>query len=107
MTPSQIKRVMAELGGQANKRLGQHFLIDQAALQTIVQAAHIKSGDQVLEIGPGLGVLTRALVDQGAEVVAIEQDRRFVGYLRSNPLSPPYQGEKMRKPPLIRGGRRG
>lgn len=81
MTPTEIKAALAKLGGHANKRLGQHFLIDRAALETIVEAANIKAGDRVLEIGPGLGVLTRALIEKGAEVIGIEQDRRFVEYL--------------------------
>lgn len=81
MTPTEIKSALAALGGWANKKLGQHFLIDRAALETIVEAAAIKSGDLVLEIGPGLGVLTDALSAYGAEVVAIEQDRRFLPVL--------------------------
>ncbi|MBU1034530.1 ribosomal RNA small subunit methyltransferase A [Patescibacteria group bacterium] len=83
MTPSEIKAALAQLGGYANKRLGQHFLIDKNVLKTIVDTADIKRGDRVLEIGPGLGVLTRALVERGAEVIAIEQDRRFVEFLDS------------------------
>jgi len=81
MTPSEIKSALAKLGGGANKHLGQHFLIDHAALEAVVESASIKKGDHVLEVGPGLGVLTRALIDAGAEVTAIEQDRRFVEYL--------------------------
>ena len=83
MKPTEIKQALDMVGGRANKRLGQHFLIDKTVLQTIIQAADIKPGDVVLEIGPGLGVLTRALLDQGAEIMAIEQDRRFVEYLKS------------------------
>jgi 16S rRNA (adenine1518-N6/adenine1519-N6)-dimethyltransferase len=81
MTPSQIKEALAELGGRANKHLGQHFLIDASALRTIVEAADVKPEDRVLEIGPGLGVLTNALLEKQAEVFAIEQDRRFIDYL--------------------------
>lgn len=81
MTPTEIKEALTKIGGGANKRLGQHFLIEPTALEVIVESASIKPGDRVLEVGPGLGVLTRALLDNGAEVTAIEQDRRFVGYL--------------------------
>ena len=97
MTLSEIKLALRELGGGANKRLGQHFLIDSAVLKTIVEAADIHPGDLVLEIGPGLGVLTRELLANGAEVVAIEKDRRFVGYFNSPP-TPPHES---------RGGARG
>ncbi len=81
MNPTEIKQVLQQLGGGANKTLGQHFLIDFAALKAIVVAAEIQAGDQVLEIGPGLGVLTDALLQAGASVRAIEQDRRYIGYL--------------------------
>ncbi|MDD5438113.1 MAG: 16S rRNA (adenine(1518)-N(6)/adenine(1519)-N(6))-dimethyltransferase RsmA [Patescibacteria group bacterium] len=77
MTPTEIKSALTKLGGKANKRLGQHFLIDHSALAAIVEAAEIKRGDRVLEIGPGLGVLTKSLLEQGAKVTAIEKDKRF------------------------------
>lgn len=64
-----------------NKRLGQHFLIDKKILGMIVEAAAIQKGDKILEVGPGLGVLTRELLDRGAEVMAIERDRRFLEFL--------------------------
>lgn len=76
MNPKQIKEALQ--GGTANKKLGQHFLIDKAALEAIVESAEIKKGDTVLEIGPGLGVLTMALIEKGAKVAAIEKDRRFI-----------------------------
>lgn len=81
MKPIDIKATLAALGAKPNKKLGQHFLIDRAALDTIVAAADITKGDTVLEIGPGLGVLTEALLDAGASVTAIEQDRLFISYL--------------------------
>ncbi len=87
MTPTEIKSALSKISGHANKRLGQHFLIDHATLETIVDAASIHPGDLVLEIGPGLGVLTRELLAKGADVTAIEKDRRFVGYL-NHPPSP-------------------
>lgn len=81
MTPTEIKFVLSALGGGANKRLGQHFLIDPHALGVIVESAEIEKGDRVLEIGPGLGVLTRALIEAGASVTGVERDRRFARYL--------------------------
>lgn len=81
MNPTEIKAVLANIGGGANKGLGQHFLVDKTTLATIVEEAEIELGDRVLEIGPGLGVLTGALIEVGAEVQAIERDRRFMGYL--------------------------
>lgn len=89
MTPSQIKAALSELGGGANKKLGQHFLVDPSALAAVIQAAEIKKGEHVLEVGPGLGVLTTALVEAGARVTAIEQDRRFVERFNSH-FTPSY-----------------
>ncbi len=87
MTPSEIKAALAKLGGRANKKLGQHFLIDKKVLETIVDIADIHPGDTILEIGPGLGVLTGAMLDRGAEVIAIEQDRRLAEYLTNSKLT--------------------
>ncbi|MBM3204621.1 ribosomal RNA small subunit methyltransferase A [Candidatus Uhrbacteria bacterium] len=82
MKPSEIKAALASFGGRPNKRLGQNFLIDKNILQTIVETADIQKEERVLEIGPGLGVLTRELIDRGAIVTAIEQDRHLVEYLK-------------------------
>ena len=56
------------------KSLGQHFLINASVLPTIIKAAEIKKGETIIEIGPGHGILTRALLDAGARVFAIEKD---------------------------------
>jgi 16S rRNA (adenine1518-N6/adenine1519-N6)-dimethyltransferase len=72
---------------RAKKKFGQHFLNDRNIIRKIVEAAGVKKGDLVLEIGPGTGVLTRELLDAGASVTAIEVDadlipllsERFVG----------------------------
>ncbi|MEN9558016.1 MAG: hypothetical protein RL141_385 [Candidatus Parcubacteria bacterium] len=81
MNAPEIKQVLATLGARPNKQLGQHFLIDDAALDAMIQASGVRPGDHVLEIGPGLGVLTDALLQAGASVTAIEQDRLFIPYL--------------------------
>jgi 16S rRNA (adenine1518-N6/adenine1519-N6)-dimethyltransferase len=63
------------------KSLGQHFLTSRAALQAIVDAAHLEVDDIVLEIGPGKGALTAALLKRAARVVAVEKDDRLISYL--------------------------
>lgn len=68
----------------AKKSLGQHFLNSKHVLEQIISASNIKSGEQVLEIGPGTGVLTRALITAGANVVAIEKDQRAIGMLEQD-----------------------
>lgn len=66
---------------RAKKSLGQHFLTDRSVLARIITAAGITAGDRVLEIGPGRGALTRALVEAGARVTAVELDRDLVPLL--------------------------
>jgi 16S rRNA (adenine1518-N6/adenine1519-N6)-dimethyltransferase len=63
------------------KSLGQHFLFDRSLLRKIVEAAGVESGERVLEIGPGPGGLTRALLEAGATVLALEADERMVEHL--------------------------
>lgn len=62
------------------KRLGQHFLIDVQALENIVAELDLRPGDQVIEIGPGAGFLTRVLSAHGAQVVAVDLDRESAAY---------------------------
>ena len=81
MNPTEIKRIFAEIGGSTRKQLGQHLLVDETALKTVVEASIPDPKLLTLEVGPGLGVLTRALIDHGCAVTAIERDRRFVEYL--------------------------
>ena len=61
----------------AKKGLSQNFLVDKGALEKIVEAAELKPDDFVVEIGPGLGVLTRELTDKAGEVVAVEMDEKL------------------------------
>ncbi|MBP7134713.1 ribosomal RNA small subunit methyltransferase A [Patescibacteria group bacterium] len=81
MTPTEIKTILQTIGGGANKTLGQHFLVDPSALEAILTAADITKDERITEIGPGLGVLTGQLLEKGATLTAIEQDRRFLSYL--------------------------
>lgn len=66
------------------KKLGQNFLIDQDILMKIVKIADVKKGDKVVEIGPGLGILTSELLSYGAKVTAIEIDQRMIKILSRN-----------------------
>lgn len=59
------------------KSLGQHFLVDARVANRIVAAADLATGDKVVEIGPGNGVLTRRLVERAGQVVAVELDQRL------------------------------
>lgn len=75
MTSAELRAVLRRHDLTPGRRLGQHFLCDPVALRRIVTAAEIGPGDAVLEVGPGVGVLTRELVRAGAHVTAIEIDR--------------------------------
>ena len=66
---------------RANKRLGQHFLTSQAIVKKIVSFGNLSKKDVVLEIGPGRGVLTKALLETSGRVIAFEKDRRFFDLL--------------------------
>ncbi len=72
---AEIKQLLAEHGIRPQRRLGQHFLADPNMVDRIVLEADIAPGDQVVEVGPGTGTLTRALAAAGASVVAFEVDR--------------------------------
>lgn len=76
-----LRDVIARHDLGANKAFGQHFLLDLNITRKIARAAGVRTGDTVVEVGPGPGGLTRALLETGADVVAIERDRRFVGAL--------------------------
>ena len=81
-TPGQLRRLLAAERLRPNKALSQNFLTDAAALDAIVAAADLEAGDRVVEVGPGLGVLTRRLLAAGATVIAVELDPRLAAYLR-------------------------
>ena len=73
---------LKSLGVRPKRSLGQNFLISDAVLSDIVAAASVQAGDHILEIGPGLGILTERLVRLGANVLAIEKDDLFVKHLQ-------------------------
>lgn len=75
--PSTLHHFLDELGLSARKSLSQHFLIDGNIIRKIIQAAELFPDDYVIEIGPGPGALTEALLDAGVKVLAIEMDHRF------------------------------
>jgi len=82
MTLTEMRRILAEGDIRLTKSLGQNFLHDQNQLRRMVALAELKAGDQVLEIGPGLGPLTEKLLETGAKVLAVEKDARLADWLR-------------------------
>src|SRR5208337_4480364 len=76
-----MRELLAARGIQLTKSLGQNFLHDANQLRRIVKAAELSKADKVLEIGPGLGPLTKLLLQNAGEVLAIEKDARLVEFL--------------------------
>jgi 16S rRNA (adenine1518-N6/adenine1519-N6)-dimethyltransferase len=81
LTPATVRALLAEHGLRPRRSLGQHFLADPNTARRIVRLAGVEPGDRVLEIGPGVGSLTLALADAGADVVALELDRGLLDVL--------------------------
>ena len=79
---AQTRGLLRRLGLRVRKGLGQHFLVDEGVLKLITSAAELTTTDIVMEIGPGLGVLTRELARQAGRVVAIELDNKLAVILR-------------------------
>lgn len=78
-----LREALDEVGLTANKTFGQHFLLDLNITHKIARLAGPLEGKTVIEVGPGPGGLTRALLEAGAQVIAIEKDRRFEPVLAS------------------------
>lgn len=79
---AQTRGLLRRFNLQARKGLGQHFLIDEEVLKLITSAAELTSTDVIMEIGPGLGILTKELAKQGGWVVTIELDSKLADILK-------------------------
>ena len=82
--PSEVKALLAELDFRPSKALGQNFLIDANILKILLTTADLHPDDAVIEIGPGLGVLTEWLTRRSGKVVAIEKDKQLAAYLKEH-----------------------
>jgi len=91
MNPEEIKIELLRINTRAKKSFGQNFLINDSVLKKIIESAEIKSGESILEIGPGLGVLTDGLLCAGGRVTAIEADQDFYRYLKDR-----FKNEKLK-----------
>ena len=82
--PSEVRALLTQLDFHPSRILGQNFLIDRNILNILLEAAELQPTDTVVEVGPGLGVLTGALLERAAAVTAVEKDRRLAPYLREH-----------------------
>jgi 16S rRNA (adenine1518-N6/adenine1519-N6)-dimethyltransferase len=78
------KKILRQHGLRAKKGLGQNFLIDEKVLETILDAAELTSSDTVIEVGPGLGILTTELAKRAGWVIAIELDNQLAETLKKS-----------------------
>jgi 16S rRNA (adenine1518-N6/adenine1519-N6)-dimethyltransferase len=81
LNPSQVTEILARHGVRPSRALGQNFVTDANTVRRIARLAGVGPGDRVVEVGPGLGSLTLALVETGASVTAVEADRHLIPVL--------------------------
>ncbi len=79
---NQTRGLLRRLERKARKRLGQHFLVDRGVLEEIVTAAALTTDDVVIEVGPGLGVLTREMAQKVGRIIAVEKDDGLAAALK-------------------------
>lgn len=89
LTPSRTREILRRLGHRPKKKLGQNFLIDGNIVRKSCRLAELQTNDKIIEIGPGLGTLTQALLKTGGKVFAIEADSVLAAYLERE-LLPDY-----------------
>ena len=77
----ETKSIMKKYGIRANKSLGQNFLISNEVVEKIINASDIKENDLVIEIGPGLGTLTKFLLQKAKKVLCVELDKKMIKIL--------------------------
>jgi 16S rRNA (adenine1518-N6/adenine1519-N6)-dimethyltransferase len=82
MLKNELKKRINELGLTPRKPLGQNFLASEKIAKRIVNSAEVESGDVVVELGPGLGIITEKIIEKGARVVVIEIDKKLSSYLK-------------------------
>ncbi|HXQ80736.1 MAG TPA: 16S rRNA (adenine(1518)-N(6)/adenine(1519)-N(6))-dimethyltransferase RsmA [Opitutaceae bacterium] len=84
LTPTATRELLARLRHAPKRFLGQNFLVDGNIVRKSLELGQISAGDTVVEVGPGLGTLTGALLEAGADVWAVERDRTLCAHLASD-----------------------
>eukprot|EP01034_Spumella_vulgaris_P020575 gene20575-biopygen18067 len=87
LSPTATRDLLASLGHHPKRALGQNFLVDGNIVHKSLALAGVEPGDTVIEIGPGLGTLTEALLTAGATVYAVERDERLHAHLTATLLA--------------------
>lgn len=81
-SPADVRRLLRGLGLRPRRALGQNFLVDRNILNILLSCASVSASDRVLEIGPGLGIVTEQLAVRARSVTAVEKDGRLAAYLQ-------------------------
>src|SRR6185503_14116343 len=92
LSPTATRELLARLGHSPKRFLGQNFLVDGNIVRKSLELAEVNSGDIVVEVGPGLGTLTTALLEAGADVWAVEKDRALHAHLEAQ-LAPRFRNQ--------------
>ena len=87
LTPGMTRDYLDKLGVRPRKSYGQNFLVDANLVRKSLEMAGVKAGEDIVEVGPGLGTLTRGLLNAGAKVWAVEFDKVMVCHLEEDLLS--------------------
>lgn len=95
LTPTEIRELASKLDLKPTKKLGQNFVTDQNTVEKIVRTSKVNKDSIVLEVGPGLGSLTLALLATGAKVFAVEIDQRLAGLLPNTAKSKGFSGDQL------------
>ena len=93
LTPTTTRQLLDQLGVRPRKNLGQNFLVEPNLVRKSLDMAELDPDDTVVEVGPGLGTLTRGLLNAGAEVHAVERDPAMVRHLETDLL--PHSGDRL------------
>ena len=83
----ETKTIMKKYGIKANKDLGQNFLINEEVVENIINSSEISKEDLIIEIGPGLGTLTKELLEKAGKVICIELDKKMIKILKERFIS--------------------
>lgn len=84
LTPKRTLEILNQIGHTPCKKLGQNFLIDSNIVRKSIEFADVKEDEYVVEVGPGLGTLTGALLEKRAKVYAVELDKKLYGFLEKS-----------------------
>ena len=95
LTPTEIRELASKLDLKPTKKLGQNFVTDQNTVEKIVRTSKVNKDSIVLEVGPGLGSLTLALLATGAKVFAVEIDQRLAELLPITAKSKGFSGDQL------------